>query len=91
MEESKNKRDCIRCADLTKVDFIVDGRTYKGHAENMSRDGVFIKTESRFSKKQHISMNFLYPMFGTDRRDGKIARVATGGIGVRFNRPVYPR
>ncbi len=83
---AKDKRKRVRHADSKIVDFVVGRRSHRGSTINMSGDGVFIKTEGRFSKGQAILMTFESPRFAKrEKRTGKIARVASHGIGVEFN------
>ncbi len=83
---AKDKRERVRHADAKIVDFVVGNRSHRGSATNMSGDGVFIKTEGRFSKGQAISMVFESPRFEKrEKRTGKIIRVAPHGIGVEFS------
>ncbi len=83
---AKDKRERVRHADAKIVDFVVGKRAHRGSTTNMSRNGVFIKTEGRFSKGQDISMVFESPRFEKrEKRTGKIIRVAPHGIGVEFS------
>ncbi len=79
---AKDKRERVRISIPRVVDFAVKGRAYRSSIENTSGSGVFIKTEERFSEGQDISMTIESP---SEKRTGKIARVAPHGIGVEFN------
>jgi hypothetical protein len=82
---AKDKRERVRISISRGVDFVVKGRAYRSSIENTSGGGVFIKTARRFSdryKEQDISMTIESP---SEKRTGKIARVAPHGIGVEFN------
>ena len=84
---TKEKRERVRHADSKTVDFVVGKRTHRGSTTNMSRNGVFIKTEGRLSKGQDISMVFESPRFEKrEKRTGKIVRVTPEGIGVKFEK-----
>ncbi len=83
---AKDKRKRVRHADSKIVDFVVGRRSHRGSTINMSGDGVFIKTEGRFSEGQDISIAFESLRFEKkEKRTGKIVRVAAHGIGVEFN------
>ncbi len=83
---ANDKRERVRHADSKIVDFVVGNRSHRGSATNMSGDGVFIKTEGRFSKGQAISMVFESSRFEKrEKRTGKIIRVVLHGIGVEFS------
>jgi Tfp pilus assembly protein PilZ len=88
---AKNKREFERRTDSQIVDFVVEGRLYRGFTENMSRDGVFIRTAGRFSEGQDISMTIESPKFDGEKRSGKIVRSSPRGIGVKLTRPGYTR
>ncbi len=82
---TKDKRERVRISIPRVVDFAVKGRAYRSSIENTSGSGVFIKTVGRFSDQyegQDISMTIESP---GEKRTGKIARVASKGIGVEFN------
>ncbi len=82
---AKDKRERVRISIPRVVDFAVKGRVYRSSIENTSGSGVFIKTEARFSDRyegQDISMTIESP---GEKRTGKIARVASQGIGVEFS------
>ncbi len=79
---AKDKRGCVRISISRGADFVVQGRAYPSSIENTSDSGVFIKTKGRFSEGQDISMTIEPP---SEKKTGKIARVAPHGIGVEFN------
>jgi len=85
---AKDKRKRVRHADSKIVDFVVGRRSHRGSTINMSGDGVFIKTEGRFSEGQDISIVFESARFEKRGREtGKIVRVTPEGIGVKFRKP----
>ncbi len=70
------------------VEFSVDGGgVYMGLIEDKSDNGVFIVTGGRFYEGQDISMTIESPKFESEKRTGKIVRVTSHGIGVKFNHP----
>ncbi len=79
---AKDKRERVRISISRGADFVVKGRVYRSSVENTSDSGVFIKTKGRFSEGQDISMTIESP---SEKRTGKIARVAPHAIGVEFN------
>ncbi len=54
-------------------------------------NGVFIETGGRFSEGRDISMTIESPQFGSEKRTGKIVRVTSLGIGVKFTQAGYTR
>lgn len=88
---AKNKRECERRTDSQIVDFVVEGHLYRGFTENMSRDGVFIRTVGHFSEGQDISMTFESPKFDGEKKAGKIVRDSARGIGVKLTQRGYTR
>jgi len=53
---------------------------------NISNDGVFIRTDSNFHIGQQIIMNFSLPKVEKDITvSGKVVRVVSQGIGVKFD------
>ncbi len=86
---AKNERGSVRRDDSQIIDFVVKGRLYRGFTENISRDGVFIRTAGHFSEGQDISMTIESPKFEDEKRTGKIVRDSPRGIGVKFRRPKH--
>ena len=88
---TKNKRGCVRLPTSKRVEFRARGTVYLGTIENNCDGGVFIETTGRFSEGQDISMIIDSPKFESEKRSGRIVRVTSRGIGVKFNYPGYTR
>jgi hypothetical protein len=89
---AKDRRAFVRLATLRNVNFNVGGgRVYLGLIKNKGDGGAFIETGGRFFEGQNISMTIESPQFGSEKRTGKIVRVTSLGIGVKFNHPGYTR
>ena len=85
----KDRRECVRFPTLRNVNFRVGGgRVYLGLMKNKGE--AFIETGERCSEGQDISMTFVYPKFGSEKRTGKIVRVTPRGIGVKFTQADIP-
>ncbi len=74
-----NQREHARSPVDIPVGFIVQRRLYDGLIKNISKGGVFIKTNETLSVGQEISL-----YFGQENMDGTIIRVEPKGIGVKF-------
>ncbi len=84
----KDRREYVRFPTLRNVNFNVGGgRVYLGLIKNKSDGGAFIETGECFSEGQNISMTIESPKFESEKRTGKIVRVTSHGIGVKFNHP----
>lgn len=71
---------------LIPVNCTTERRSFKSYIIDISKLGVFIESNDRFSVNQKISMAFKLPNHQQDfRLDGRIARSGPRGIGVRFN------
>ena len=90
---SNEKRENVRHIVDISIQFIVQGRLYQGQIKNMGKEGwvknikkggVFIETEMSFSVGQVISMTYSSPHFGEKNRIGRVIRVESQGIGVKF-------
>ncbi len=81
----KDRREYVRMPTTWNVDFSVDGGlVYMGLIEDKSDNGVFIETGGRFSEGRDISMTIESPKFESEKRTGRIVRVTSRGIGVKF-------
>ncbi len=57
--------------------------------QDISTGGIFIQTGSHFFVGQQIPLTFLLPKTGNDiSMGGKVVRVDSQGIGVKFNEPL---
>ncbi len=77
---TKEKREHARSPVDIPVGFIVQRCLYDGLIKNISKGGVFIKTNETLSVGQEISL-----YFGKEHMDGTIIRVEPQGIGVEFS------
>ena len=69
----------------TPVELSTNGLTYSCFIENISNGGVFIHTDFNFNIDQRITMIFSLSRVKKDIKvDGKIVRVDSQGIGVKF-------
>ena len=67
------------------VDYSVGDQYYRDFIQDMSESGVFIITSQTFSVGQKIHMTFMSPDSQKPFKiKGEIARVHTGGVGVKF-------
>jgi len=78
---TKERRKFARNSIDIPIDFTVQGRLYDGLIKNLSKAGVFIKTNGTFSVGQEISS-----YFGKENMDGTIIWVHPQGIGVKFKK-----
>ena len=80
------KRQYERKNLFEMLDYTVNGQYYTDFTEDMSENGIFIRTKQRFSVGQDISIQFA----SSDQErpfsiKGTIARVLPEGVGVKFN------
>jgi Tfp pilus assembly protein PilZ len=68
------------------VQHISNGVNFIYFIQNISNDGVFIQTDGNFHIGQQIIMNFSLPKVEKDINvSGKVVRVVSQGIGVKFD------
>lgn len=81
----KERRYHPRRVPLAVVDFVIQGRAYRGFIRNLSAGGAFVETRESFSVGQGIRMTFLS---SKDQKPikvtGEIVRTGPGGIAVKF-------
>jgi PilZ domain len=69
------------------VELSKNGFIFQCSTQNISKSGVFIKTDFRFHIDQKVNMNFSPPKIKKEISfGGKVIRVDSSGIGVRFDR-----
>jgi len=95
MTTKEKRKSARRTVDLP-VEFIVHGnlyqdRIFKVWIKNISRSGVFIDITTSFSVGQDISMTYDSPKFSMKKKTGKIVRITSDGIAVKFDFPGYTR
>jgi chromosome partitioning protein len=67
------------------VDFVVEGRAYRGFIRDISEGGAFIESEESFSVGQEITMTFLASQDRIPIKvTGEIVRLDPRGVGVKF-------
>jgi Tfp pilus assembly protein PilZ len=67
------------------IDYTVGDRYYRDFIQDLSVNGVFIKTSQKFAVGQTILMTFMSPEHDSPFKiNGEIIRVHTDGIGVKF-------
>lgn len=87
--EEKEKGELPRTRRMQEVDFVVEGRAYRGFIGNVSVGGAFIETKGPFRIDQQITLTFPSPTKnGCVKKSGKIVRTDSVGIGVRFTESV---
>ena len=88
-QKSKNeKRKHARRSTLIDITYSSDKRrVFEGFIRNISAGGLYIETKLVSELGQQLKMTFSHPESGNPIKvEGKIVRVDSGGIGVRFNR-----
>jgi len=83
--QNKKQRKSSRKGFLTTIEYNVDNRYYKDFIQDISGNGVFIKTSQTFSVGQTILMTFMSTNNQKSFRiNGEIIRIHEDGIGVKF-------
>jgi PilZ domain len=88
-QESKNeKRKHPRKTTLMDITYSSDKRrVFEDFVKNISADGLYIETNLVSELGHQLNMTFSHPETGHPIKvSGKIIRVDSGGIGVRFNK-----
>jgi Tfp pilus assembly protein PilZ len=88
-QKSKNeKRKNPRRSTLIDITYSSDKRrVFEDFVRNISAGGLYIETNLVTELDQQLNMTFSHPDSGAPIKvSGKIVRVDSGGIGVRFNR-----
>ena len=70
--------------------FETNNLSFRDHIKNLSAGGLFIETELPISSSasEELFMQFFHPEFNNlVKTQGKIVRVDSKGIGVKFNKP----
>ena len=68
------------------IEHSINGVSLIYFIQNISNNGVFIQTDDNFNVDQQIIMNFSLPKVDKDRTvNGKVVRVDSRGIGVKFD------
>ena len=88
-QKSKNeKRKYPRRSTLIGITYSSDQRrTFEDFVRNISAAGIFIETNLLSELGQKLTMTFSHPGSGAPIKVlGKVIRVDSGGIGVKFNK-----
>ena len=88
-QKSKNeKRKYPRRSTLIDITYSADQRRiFEDFVRNISVDGLFIETNLLSELGQKLTMTFSHPGSGDPIKVlGKVIRVDSGGIGVKFNK-----
>jgi Tfp pilus assembly protein PilZ len=88
-QKSKNeKRKHARRSTLIDITYSSDKRrVFEDFVRNISAGGLYIETQLVSEIGQQLNMTFSHPESGNPIKvAGKIVRVDSGGIGVRFNK-----
>jgi Tfp pilus assembly protein PilZ len=88
-QKSKNeKRKHTRRSTLIDITYSSDKRrVFEDFVRNISAGGLYIETKLVSEIGQQLNMTFSHPESGNPIKvAGKIVRVDSGGIGVRFNK-----
>ena len=81
----KGRRKHEREPFFMAVDYSTKDRFYKDYIQDISAGGVFIETRIPFRAGQEVSLTFPLPNYQKYIKImGKVARVTTRGIGVKF-------
>ena len=87
----KDRREDPRIACVIPVDYSVEGKVFKDFIQDISAGGLYIKTQTAFSKGQQITLTFMPPEGKKSVRiDGIIARRDATGIGVKLQNEAAP-
>ncbi len=82
----RESRRHIRKPFKGPAELSVNGFTFLCAAQNISKSGVFIQTDFNFHIDQKVNINFSPPKIEKDISvGGKIIRVDSSGIGVKFD------
>jgi Tfp pilus assembly protein PilZ len=88
-QKSKNeKRKYPRRSTIVEITYSSDQRrVFEDFVQNISAGGLFIETNLVTELGQELTMTFSHPGSGDPIKVlGKIIRVDSGGIGVKFNK-----
>jgi Tfp pilus assembly protein PilZ len=86
-DDAENERVVERIAVSIVVDYMVAGRHYSNFVENVSEQGVFIRTKDPFEIGQEIMITFSLPGLEKPLKvAGEIVRSMPVGIGVQFKK-----
>jgi Tfp pilus assembly protein PilZ len=88
-QKSKNeKRKYPRRSTLIDITYLSDQRRiFEDFVRNISAGGLFIETNFLSELGQKLTMTFFHPGSGDPIKVlGKVIRVDSGGIGVKFNK-----
>ena len=86
-----DRRQDIRRECSKSVEIMVQGRSYLGCIKNESKGGLYIEAKGSFGVGQDISLTYPSPAAPDYIRTGKIVKIMSCGIGVKYNYPGYLR
>jgi len=89
VQRVQEKRGGIRHKIPRYVEVFVRGKPYVGTILNQSRGGVFIQVRGTFTAGEDLFLMDPSTPSVMQKRKARIARVASDGIGVLFERPGY--
>ena len=76
------RKDC-----LIRVDFAAKGRAFHNYIQDISVEGVFIETREAFSVGDELLLTISYSNeVKPFKINGSVVRIASNGIGVRFQK-----
>lgn len=87
----RDRRQDIRQGCSKYVEIVVEGRSYLGCIKNESKGGLFIEAKGSFGAGQDISLTYPSPAAPDHIRRGRIVKIMSTGIGVKFKYPGYLR
>ncbi len=83
-----NNREHSREDTSVYAFFETNDLSFKDFIKNLSAGGVFIETQIPLSVDKELFMRFLHPDSGAlIKVAGKIARIDSKGVGVKFDKP----
>lgn len=76
----RKKRQQERFIERCKVEFTVNGKTYRGLSSNFSLNGIFIRTKHTFQSDTLLDIIIHFPNDLTSRLKGKVVRVSRNAL-----------
>jgi hypothetical protein len=86
----KGRRSSRRATYLIDVHYAARGRVFQGFIQNISPEGVFIKTREPVTVGQKVTLTFPLPHSREHAKvAGEIVRAGADGFGVRFDAALH--
>lgn len=85
--QGHRKREYQRLTQKIEVDAVVGNRVLQAETKNISAGGMYITTSGKFEIDKPVRLIFIIPNSGPIfKLKGKIVRVETDGIGIKFEK-----